>query len=131
MILKKSVQKFKDLNFNRVLGAIMDLLFYVVLLLVGGCFAGFMAGLLGIGGGIVITPIQYYLLTSMGCGPKTSLTVTFATGLAVICVTMINSTRKHKENNLIVKQHLKPMMALGFVGAILAQSYLSTLMLRF
>ena len=42
----------------------MDLLLYIVLLLIGGCFAGFMAGLLGIGGGIIITPIQYFLLTS-------------------------------------------------------------------
>lgn len=97
----------------------MDLVFYIVLLLIGGCFAGFMAGLLGIGGGIVITPIQYYLLVSMGCDAKTALTITFATGLAVICVTMINSTRKHRENNLIVPQHLKSMMILGFIGAIL------------
>ena len=97
----------------------MDLIFYIILLLIGGCFAGFMAGLLGIGGGIVITPIQYYLLTSMGCDAKTALTITFATGLAVICVTMINSTRKHRENNLIVPQHLKSMMILGFIGAIL------------
>ena len=97
----------------------MDLIFYIILLLIGECFAGFMAGLLGIGGGIVITPIQYYLLTSMGCDAKTALTITFATGLAVICVTMINSTRKHRENNLIVPQHLKSMMILGFIGAIL------------
>lgn len=78
----------------------MDLIFYIALLLIGGCFAGFMAGLLGIGGGIIITPIQYYLLTSMGFDAKTSLTVTFATGLAVIGTTMVNSSRKHKHNKI-------------------------------
>ena len=111
----------------------MDLIFYIILLLIGGCFAGFMAGLLGIGGGIVITPIQYYLLTSMGCDAKTALTITFATGLAVICVTMINSTRKHRENNLIVPQHLKSMMILGFIGAIMgavAAQYIDVAVLK-
>ena len=78
-----------------------------------------MAGLLGIGGGIIITPIQYYLLTSMGVNDKIALTVTFATGLAVIGVTMVNSTRKHKANGFIVEQHLKSMILLSFLGAIL------------
>lgn len=78
-----------------------------------------MAGLLGIGGGIIITPIQYYLLTLMGCDSKLALTITFATGLAVIGVTMINSSRKHYENNLVVQQHLKAMMILGFIGAVI------------
>ncbi len=96
----------------------MDLFLYIILLLIGGCFAGFMAGLLGIGGGIIITPIQYYLLTSMGIDEKIALTVTFATGLAVIGVTMINSTRKHQANGFIVKQHLKSMIVLSFLGAI-------------
>lgn len=97
----------------------MDLIFYILLLLIGGCFAGFMAGLLGIGGGIIITPTQYYLLTSMGFDAKTSLTVTFATGLAVIGTTMVNSSRKHKHNNLIVSQHLKIMMILSFIGTLI------------
>jgi len=105
----------------------MDLIIYIILLLIGGCFAGFMAGLLGIGGGIIITPIQYYLLTSMGCDAKTSLTITFATGLAVIGITMANSTRKHKQNKLIVPQHLRTMMILSFIGtligAIIAQFF--------
>lgn len=97
----------------------MDLIFYILLLLIGGCFAGFMAGLLGIGGGIIITPIQYYLLTSMGFDAKTSITVTFATGLAVIGTTMVNSSIKHKNNNLIVSQHLKIMMILSFIGTLI------------
>ncbi|MBQ6628516.1 MAG: sulfite exporter TauE/SafE family protein [Methanobrevibacter sp.] len=97
----------------------MDIFFYILLLLIGGCFAGFMAGLLGIGGGIVITPIQYYLLTSIGCDAKTALTVTFATGLAVIGTTMTNSSRKHIQNHLVVEQHLKSMMILGFTGAVI------------
>lgn len=97
----------------------MDFLFYVVLLLIGGCFAGFMAGLLGIGGGIIITPIQYYLLISMGIDDKIALTVTFATGLAVIGLTMVNSTRMHKENGLIVYNHLKSMLILSFIATII------------
>lgn len=97
----------------------MDLLVYIILLLIGGCFAGFMAGLLGIGGGIVITPIQYYLFTSVGCDSKLALTMTFATGLAVICVTMVNSSRKHRENRLIVLQHLRSMLILGFIGTVI------------
>ena len=40
----------------------MDFFTYIILLLVGGCFGGLMAGLLGVGGGIILTPIQYYLL---------------------------------------------------------------------
>lgn len=97
----------------------MDILTYILLLLIGGCFAGFMAGLLGIGGGIIITPIQYFLLTSIGCEAKTAITITFATGLAVICATMLNSTNKHQKNNLIVKRYLKEMMILGFLGTVI------------
>ena len=111
----------------------MDLILYVLLLLIGGCFAGLMAGLLGIGGGIIITPIQYMLLISSGVDSSTALTVTFATGLAVICVTMINSSYCHYKNKMIITQYLKPMMIFGFIGAIcgaIAAQYIDTSLLK-
>ena len=71
----------------------MDFIIYIILLLIGGCFGGLMAGLLGIGGGIILTPIQYFLLLSMGVDASTALPVSFATSLAVIFVTMLRSSR--------------------------------------
>lgn len=96
----------------------MDIIVYILLLLIGGCLAGFMAGLLGIGGGIIITPILYNIFITSGIDAKTALTMTFATSLAVICITMINSSRKHYQNRNIEIYSLKSMLLLGFIGAI-------------
>lgn len=100
----------------------MDYIIYIILLLIGGCFGGLMAGLLGVGGGMILTPIQYYLLLSMNVPNEIALPMSFATSLAVIFVTMINSTRKQYKNNMVVTQHIKSLMILGFIGAILGAS---------
>ena len=96
----------------------MDFIIYIVLLLIGGCFGGLMAGLLGVGGGIILSPIQYYLLQSIGVNPSIALPMSFATSLAVIFVTMIRGTREHYRNGNVEDRFLKQMMILGFIGAI-------------
>lgn len=96
----------------------MDFIVYIVLLLIGGCFGGLMAGLLGVGGGLIFTPIQYYLLLATGVNPEIALPMSFATSLAVIFVTMIRGTREHSKNGFVEETYLKPMMILGFIGAI-------------
>lgn len=96
----------------------MEFVLYVLLLLLGGCLGGLMAGLLGVGGGVILTPIQYYLLLAYGVDSTIALTVSFATSLAVIFVTMIRSTHKHYLNNFVVKDYLSYVMILGFIGAI-------------
>ena len=40
----------------------MDIITYIILLLAGGCIGGFLAGLLGVGGGVILSPIQFELL---------------------------------------------------------------------
>lgn len=78
-----------------------------------------MAGLLGVGGGVILTPIQYFLLEAYGVDSKIAMTVSFATSLAVIFVTMIRSTKKHYNNNMVVTDYLTYIIILGFFGAIL------------
>ena len=97
----------------------MDFLVYILLLLIGGCLGGLMAGLLGVGGGVILTPIQYYLLLASGVESSIAITVSFATSLAVIFVTMIRSTYKHYRNNFVVTDYLPYIMVLGFIGAII------------
>ncbi|RAP47036.1 MAG: hypothetical protein BZ135_03070 [Methanosphaera sp. rholeuAM6] len=103
----------------------MDFFVYIILLLLGGCFGGLMSGLLGVGGGIVLTPIQYYLLLAYGVEPGMAMTTSFATSLAVIFVTMLRGTKKHYENGFVVTDFLAYIMCLGFVGAI-AGAFIST-----
>ncbi len=103
----------------------MDFFTYIILLLVGGCFGGLMAGLLGVGGGIILTPIQYYLLEAYGVDPSVAMPVSFATSLAVIFVTMLRSTKKHYDNGMVVTTFLYYIMFLGFIGAIIG-AFIST-----
>lgn len=103
----------------------MEFVTYVILLLLGGCFGGLMAGLLGVGGGIILTPIQYSLLLAMGVDAQIALPMSFATSLAVIFVTMIRGTKEHYAQGNVETAFLKEMMCLGFVGAIVG-AFIST-----
>ncbi len=59
----------------------------LVALLATGAAIGFISGMLGIGGGIVMTPVQYWLYTSNGIDPDVAIKISVATSLAVILPT--------------------------------------------
>lgn len=64
-----------------------------------GAFVGFLAGLLGIGGGLVIVPVLASLLVSFDISPpEHSFLIAVATSLASIVVTSISSARTHHKN---------------------------------
>jgi uncharacterized membrane protein YfcA len=44
----------------------MDFIFYIIALLFTGAMVGFASGLLGVGGGFIMVPVQFFLLTSIG-----------------------------------------------------------------
>ena len=63
---------------------------FVVLAVIGG-FAGVLAGLLGVGGGIVLVPAFFYAFQTLGYNGPDLMQMCLATSLATIIVTSVRS----------------------------------------
>lgn len=72
-----------------------DFWLLIPLLLATGVFAGILAGLLGVGGGIIIVPILFHLFTSFGVETSLAMPLAVGTSLSTIVLTSIVSSRKH------------------------------------
>ncbi len=98
----------------------------VVELLVLGCFTGFLAGLLGIGGGMLMVPFMTYLLSSKGMPAEHVVKMAIATSLATICFTSIASVRAHHQRGAVlwpVARLLAPGIVVGsLLGAQVAKA---------
>jgi len=74
----------------------------LILILLGtGIAIGFISGLLGIGGGIIMTPVQYWIYTSQGISPDLAIVISFATSLAVIFPTAASGVIQHHRHGSI------------------------------
>ena len=71
------------------------LLWLVPLLLLAGAIGGLLAGLLGVGGGIVIVPALYYIFSYLGIDADVRMHLAVGTSLATIIPTSIRSVRAH------------------------------------
>jgi len=76
------------------------LLLAVAMLITGG-IGGILAGLLGIGGGIVIVPVMEAALTFLGVDEAIRMHVAVATSLATIIPTSIASSRAHHRRKAV------------------------------
>ena len=99
----------------------MNIEFLVLLLLLGG-IVGVMAGLLGIGGGLIVVPALLFLLPMAGIDPAISMQIALATSLASIVVTSGSSALNHfKLGNVdmyVVKWLMPGVVVGGFLGAM-------------
>ncbi len=98
----------------------------IILTLLGlGSIAGILAGLLGIGGGVVIVPILIWIFGSQEGLPQDQL-MQFALGtsLATICFTSISSIRAHQKRGAIrwpIVLQMSPGVIVGtFLGSLIA-----------
>ncbi|MBN7796243.1 sulfite exporter TauE/SafE family protein [Parahaliea mediterranea] len=79
----------------------MELLPLAVAMLATGVAAGVLAGLLGVGGGIVIVPVLEITLGVMGVDPAIRMHIAVATSLSTIILTSISSTRAHHRRGAV------------------------------
>ena len=93
----------------------------IVELLVIGLCTGFLAGLLGIGGGMLMVPFLTFILTAKGFPADYTVKMAVATSLATICLTSLSSVRAHHKRGAVlwpIVRLLTPGILLGsLVGA--------------
>ncbi|MBI42211.1 MAG: hypothetical protein CMI11_01665 [Oceanospirillales bacterium] len=97
-------------------------------LMLTGVVAGLMAGLLGVGGGIVIVPVLYHLFTLLGIDEAVRMHVAVGTSLATIIPTSIMSSRAHYRKGSLnpeLLRQLVPGVIVGVVIGAVASGYLS------
>lgn len=113
-----------------------ELALLAVAMLATGCVAGVLAGLFGIGGGIVIVPVLEAALGFLGVDAAIRMHVAVATSLATIIPTSISSARAHNRRQSVDFNIVKRWAVFVFSGALLgtwiaAQVHSSVLALVF
>ena len=106
----------------------------VVELALLGIGTGFLAGLLGIGGGMLMVPFITLIMSARGVGPDLAVKMAIATSMATIIFTSISSVRAHHKRGAVrwdIVKRLAPGIVLGSlvsslgVFALLKGSYLA------
>ncbi len=95
-----------------------ELINLLVVLAAAAAGAGFMAGLLGVGGGIVMVPALYYAFTVLDFDIVTRMHLSVGTSLAIIIPTSIISTMTHKENDAVDFKMVKSFRIFILAGVI-------------
>jgi uncharacterized protein len=92
----------------------------IVELLALGLATGFLAGLLGIGGGMILVPFLTYILSSKGLGPDLATKMAIATSMATIIFTSISSVRAHHQRGNVRWEIVRGLSPGLVMGALLA-----------
>jgi uncharacterized protein len=106
---------------------------FAALLALIGAFAGVLAGLLGVGGGIVLVPAFFYLFSALGYGSAQLMQVCLATSLATIIVTSARSVQSHNRKGAVEWAILRgwaPGIAVGAVIGVLTATALRSVTLQ-
>jgi len=100
------------LNFSEIFNLL-------IVLSIAASVAGFMAGLLGVGGGIIIVPALYYAFTVLDFDIATRMHISVGTSLAIILPTSIISAKTHMEHKAVDIKLVKSFgifIILGVIG---------------
>ncbi len=90
---------------------------HIIILLGTGVGVGFASGLLGVGGGFIMVPVQEMLYLDMGLSANMSLLMAFGTSLLVILPTVASGAWRHHKKGVV---RWKAAIIMGPCGAAAA-----------
>ncbi len=91
----------------------------IATLIGAGVFAGLIAGLFGIGGGVVIVPALYAAFGALGVDDAVRMKVAVATSLATIIATSLRSALSHYKRGAVDVRVLKSWVPWIMAGALM------------
>ena len=103
------------------------MLTFFLFCLLAGCAAGFLAGLFGIGGGMVIVPMMVYLLPIVGVPDSLLMSTALGTSFATIVITAFSSAQRHHKLGNVVWSTLKYFAPALMISAFISGQYISKL----
>ena len=98
---------------------ISEILNLLLVLAIAAAVAGFMAGLLGVGGGIIMVPALYYAFTILDYDIATRMHLSVGTSLSIIIPTSIISTKTHMEYKAVDFKMVKSFGIFILLGVIM------------
>ena len=107
----------------------MELILFALVILAIGALAGVLAGLLGVGGGIVLVPAYFYAFRALGYGGEDLMRICVATSLATIIVTSLRSLQSHHRKGAVewpILRGFAPWIVAGSLAGMLLATQLET-----
>jgi len=104
-----------------------QLVWLAAILLAAGVFTGILAGLLGVGGGIIAVPVIYQVLVFTDTSPAHLMHIAVGTSLALIIPTSIRSARAHHARGAVLPAVLR-RWSVPLVLGVSAGVWLATLL---
>ncbi|MBT8438124.1 MAG: sulfite exporter TauE/SafE family protein, partial [Gammaproteobacteria bacterium] len=95
-----------------------------------GIFAGMLAGMLGVGGGLIIVPVLIWLFTLQGFEYEVISHAAIGTSLASIITTSISSASAHHRHGAVIWKLTGQLSAGLFLGGLLGALVASDLNTR-
>jgi uncharacterized protein len=94
-----------------------------------GATVGFLAGLLGIGGGMIMVPMLFFVFSAKGFPAQHIMHLSLATSMATIVLTSLSSVRAHHRHGAVdwpVARAMAPGIVAGALGAALVAGFIPT-----
>ncbi|WP_241503707.1 sulfite exporter TauE/SafE family protein [Ferruginivarius sediminum] len=98
------------------------LLLLAAAMLAAGLLAGFVAGLLGVGGGIVVVPVLFQAFTMLDVDPAVRMHLAVGTSLATIIPTGLRSARAHQRRGAVDMELLRAWGVPVLLGVLLGSA---------
>jgi uncharacterized membrane protein YfcA len=93
-----------------------ELLFLIAAIAAGGVVAGLLAGMFGVGGGVVVVPVLYEVFRLLGVPEAVRMQLCIGTSLAVMVPTNIRSYLTHRSTGAVLTNVVKQWTPAAIVG---------------